>query len=175
MPWPLGKKSKKIPCCSVTELCPTLWDPVDCSTPGLPVPHYLPEFAQVHFHWISDSIQPSHPLSPSSPFAFNLSQHRGLFQWVSSLHQVAKILELQLQHQSFQLIFRVNFLEDWLVGSPCCPRDSQESSIPQFKSLINSSVLSLLHGPTLASVHDHWKDHNFDYMDFCQQSEIFAL
>jgi len=66
MPWQLGKKSKKIPCCSVTELCPTLWDLVDCSTPGLPVPHYLPGFAQVHAHWISDALQPSHPLSLSS-------------------------------------------------------------------------------------------------------------
>ena len=80
------------------------------TTPGLPVPHHLPEFAQVHFHWISVSIQPSHLLSPSSPFAFNLCQQRSLFQWVGSLHHVAKVLELQLQHQSFQWIFRVNFL-----------------------------------------------------------------
>ena len=77
-----------------------LCHPMDCSTPGLSVPHHLTEFAQVHVHWIGDAIQPSHPLSPSS--AFNLSQHQGLFQWVSSLHQVAKRLELQLQHQSFQ-------------------------------------------------------------------------
>ena len=80
--------------------CLTLHDPVHCSRPGLPVPHHLPEFAQTHVHWIGDAIQPSHPLSPSSPSAFSLSKHRGLFQWVRSLHQVVKVLELQ--HQSFQ-------------------------------------------------------------------------
>ena len=80
--------------------CLTLHDPVHCSRPGLPVPHHLPEFAQTHVHWIGDAIQPSHPLSPSSPSAFSLSKHRGLFQWVRSLHQVVKVLELQ--YQSFQ-------------------------------------------------------------------------
>ena len=75
---------------------------MDCSTPGLPVHHQLPEFTQTHVHRVGDAIQPSHPLSsPSSP-AFNFSQHQGLFQWVSSLHQVAKVLEFQLQCQSFQ-------------------------------------------------------------------------
>ena len=96
-------------CCSVAKLCLTLSDPMDCSTPGFPVLHYLPEFAQTHVHWVSDAIQPSHPLSSPSP-AFNLSQHQGLFQWVSFSHQVAKGLELQLQHQSFQWIFRTDFL-----------------------------------------------------------------
>ena len=86
-----------------------LWDSMACSTLGLPVLHHLPEFAQVHVHCISDAIQPSHPLTPSSP-VLNLSQHQGLFQWVGSSHQVAKVLELQLQHQSFQWIFRVDFL-----------------------------------------------------------------
>ena len=81
-------------CCSVAKSCQTLCDPVDCGTPGFPVLHHLPEFAQIHVHWVGDAIQPSCPLSPPSPFAFNLSQHRGLFQWVSSLHQVAKVLEL---------------------------------------------------------------------------------
>ena len=76
--------------------------PTDCSTPGFPVHHQLPELAQTHVHWVSDAIQPSHPLSSPSPSAFNLSQHQGLFQWVSSLHQVAKVLEFQLQLQSFQ-------------------------------------------------------------------------
>ena len=95
-------------CCSVTKLCPTLWDPIDCSTPGLPVPHDVMEFAQVYVRWISDAIQPSYPLLASSPFASNLSHNQGLFQWVSCLYQVAKVLELQLQ--SFQWIFRVDFL-----------------------------------------------------------------
>ena len=110
--------------CSVTQLCLTLWDPVDCSTPGCPVLHYLQKFAQTNVHWVSDAIQPSHPLSSPSPPALNLSQHQGLFQWVSSSHQVTKILELQLQHQSFQWIFRVDFLQDGLVWSPCYPRNS---------------------------------------------------
>ena len=118
---------------------------MDSSTPGFPVLPCLLDFAQTHAHWVGDAIQRSHPLSSPSPPALNLPQHQGLFKWVSSSHQVVKVLELQLQHQSFQWIFRVDFLKDWLVWSPCCPRDSQESSpAPQFKS-INSSVLSLLY------------------------------
>ena len=95
---------------SVAKSCLTLCDPMDCSTPGLPVHCQLREFTQTHVHWVGDAIQPSHPLSSPSPPAFNLSQHQGLFQWVSSSHQVAKVLELQLQHQSFQWIFRTDFL-----------------------------------------------------------------
>ena len=103
---------------------------------------YLPQFAQIHVHWVRDAIQPSHPLLPPSPF-LNLSQHQDLFQWAGSLHQAAKVLELQLQHQSFQWIFRIDFLKDWLVWSLCYSRDSQESSpASQFKS-INSLALSL--------------------------------
>ena len=97
-------------CCSVAKSRPTLCDPMSCSMPDFRVLHYLPEFAQIHVHWVSDAIQPSCPLSPPSPLALNLSQHQGLFQWVGSLHQVAKVLELQLQDQSFQWIFRVDFL-----------------------------------------------------------------
>ena len=89
-------------CCSVTKSCLTLLDPMDWSTPGFPVPHHLPEFAQVHVHWVSDAIQPFHPLSPSSLSAFNLSQHQGLCQWVSCSHQVAKVLELQF-HTSYEI------------------------------------------------------------------------
>ena len=91
-------------CCWVTHLCLTLCDPMDCSTPGFPVLYHVLGFAQTHVLWVSDAIQPSYPLwSPSH--AFNLSQHQGLFSWVRSSHQVAKVLELQLQHQSFQWIF----------------------------------------------------------------------
>ena len=101
--------------CSVVQSCSTLSDPMDCSTPGLPVHHQHPEFTQTHVHWVGDAIQPSHPLSSPSPPAFNLSQHQGLFQWVSSLHQVAKVLEFQLQHQSFQWTPRlISFRMDWL-------------------------------------------------------------
>ena len=95
-------------CCSVSQWCPTLCDPGDCSTLGFPVLLCLLEFAQTHVHWVGDAIQPADPLSPSFPPALNLSQHKYLFQWVSSSHQLVKVLELQ--HQSFQWIFRVDFL-----------------------------------------------------------------
>ena len=94
----------------VAASCLTLCNPMDCSTPGLPVHHQLLEFTQTHVHWVSDAIQPSHPLSPPPPPAFNLSQPQGLFKWVSSLHQVAKVLEFPLQHQSFQRILRTDLL-----------------------------------------------------------------
>ena len=85
-------------------------DQTDCSKPGFAIHHQPPEPAQTHLHWVGDAIQPFHPLSsPSSP-AFNLFQHQGLFKWVSSLHQVAKVLEFQLQHKSFQWISRTDLL-----------------------------------------------------------------
>ena len=95
---------------SVAQSCLTLCDPMDWSRPGFPVFHQPLELAQTHVHRAGDAIQPSHPLSSPSPPAFNRSQHQGLFHWVSSLHQVAKILELQLQHQSCKWIFRTDFL-----------------------------------------------------------------
>jgi len=102
-------------CCgSVAKLCLTLCGPMDCSMPGFPVLHHLPEFAQIHVPCVSDAIQPSHPLMSPSPLALNFSQHQGLFQWAGSSHQVAKVLELQLQHQSFQWIFSIiSFRIDW--------------------------------------------------------------
>ena len=146
----------------VAQSCPTLCDPINHSTLGLPVHHQLPQFTQTHAHWISDAIQPSHPLSTPSPPAPNPSQHQGLFQWVNSSHEVARVLEFQLQHQSFQWTPRTDLLQDGLVGSPCNPRDSQESSpTPQFKS-INFLVLSFLQSPTLTSIRDHWKNHSLD-------------
>ena len=147
---------------SVTQPCPTLCDFMNCSTPGFPVHHQLLELAQTHVRWVSDAIPPTHPLSYPSPPAFNIAQHQGLFPWVSSSHQVAKVLEFQLQHQSFQWIFRTDFLYDGLVGSLCSPRDSQEySPTPQFKS-IRSLALSFLYSPTLTSIHDYWKNHSLD-------------
>ena len=111
--------------CSVPESCLTLCDPMDCSTPGLPVPHHLPKFAQLCVQCIRYATHPSHPLMPSS-FALNLSQHQALFQLVSCLHQVTKLLELQLPHQSFQWIFRkerlsglISLLSKGLSGVPC--------------------------------------------------------
>ena len=84
------------PLSSVSQLCPTLCDPMNRSTPGLPVHHQLPEFTQTHAHWVGDAIQPSHPLSSPCPPAPNPSQHQSLFQWVNSSYEVAKVLEFQL-------------------------------------------------------------------------------
>ena len=100
---------------SVTQSCPTLCDRMNCSTPGLTVHHQLPEFTQTHVHWVSGIIQPSHPLLSPSPPAPNSSQCQGLFQWGSSSHEVAKVLEFQLQHQSFnEHPGLISFRMDWL-------------------------------------------------------------
>ena len=93
---------------SGAQSCPTLCDPMGYSMPGLPVHHQLPELTQTHVHWVSDAIQTSHPLLSPSPPTFNLSQHQGLFKWVSSSHHLAKVLEFQLQHQSFQWTPRID-------------------------------------------------------------------
>ena len=147
---------------SVAQLCPTLCDPMNHSTSGLPVHHHLPEFTQTHVHLVHDAIQLSHPGSSPSPPAPNPSQHQSLFQWVNSSHELAKVLEFQLQRHSLQRYPRAEFLQNGLVGSPCSPRDSQGSSpTSQFKS-IKSSALSLLHSPTLTSIHDHWQNHSLD-------------
>ena len=145
---------------SVAQLCQTLCDPMDCSTPGLPVHHQLLEFAQTHVHRVSDATQSPHLLlSISCLQSFPAS---GSFQMSQLFAQGAKVLEFQLQHRSFQTIFRTDPLQNGLVGFACSPRDSQEYSlIPQFKS-INSSVLSFLYSPTLTSIHDHWKNHSLD-------------
>ena len=137
---------------SVAQLCLTLCDPMNCSTPGLPIHHHLPELAQTHVHWVGNAIQSSHPLSSPYPPAFNISQYQGLFQWVSSLDQVAKVLELQLQHQSFPVNIQGWFPLGLLVWSPYCPGNSQESSLaPQVES-INSSAFNLLYDPTLKAI-----------------------
>ena len=146
---------------SVAQSCLTV-RPHGLQHTRLPFLSPTPEFTQTRVHWVSDAIQPSHPLSSLSSPAFNLSQHQGFFQWVSSLHQVSKVLMLQLQRHSFQWISKNDSLYDWLVWSLCSPRDSQESSpTPQFKS-INCSALSFLYTPTLTPIHDYWKNHSFD-------------
>ena len=130
-------------CCSVVKSCPTLCDLMDCSMPAFPGLCYLSELAQIHVHWVSDDIQSSYPLSPPSPHALNLSQHQGLFQWVWSSHQVAKVLEHQLQQQSFQWTFRVDsFRIDWfdLLQS----KGSWMDTFEEIKTLIENSVSSLL-------------------------------
>ena len=158
---------------SVAQSCLTLCNPMNFSMPGLPVHNQLPETTQTHVHWVGDAIQPSHPLSSPSPPALNLSQHQGLFKWVSSSHQVAKVLELE--HRSFQWKFRIDFLWDWLVWSPCSPSDSQKSSpTPQLKS-INSSALFLLCGLVLTYIQDYWKNRSFDFTGLCRQRNVSAL
>ena len=150
--------------CLVTQSCLTLCNSMHSSMPGFPVLHHLPELAQTHVHWVGDAIQPSHPLSSPSP-AFYLSQLQDFSLKVTSSHQVAKVLELQLQHPS---VLPMN-IQGWfplgLIGLlSLSPRDSQESSsTPHFKS-INSLALKLLYGPTLTSIYECWKNHSSDYM-----------
>ena len=113
---------------SVAQSCPTLCEPMNCSTPGLPVHHQLPEFTQTHVHRVGDDIQPSHPLSSPSPPAPNPFQHQSLFQRVKSSMSWQKYWSFSFSHHSFQRNPRADLLQNGLVGSPCSPRDSQESS-----------------------------------------------
>ena len=155
--------------CSVSTWCLTL-EPHGLQHTRLPC---LLEFAQTHVCWVRDAIQPTPSLLPPS-FAFHLSQHQSFFQWICFSHQVAKILELLLQYQSIQWIFRTDFLWDWLVWS-CSPRDSQESSSATQLKSINSLVLSLPYDPTLTSLCDYWENRSFDWMNFCLQSDVSAF
>ena len=146
---------------SVTQSCPTLCDPMDCRMPGFPVHHQLPELAQTHIHLVSDAIHPSHPLSyPSSP-TFNLAQHQGLFQWVGS-HQVAKVLGVSASASVLSMNIQDWFplgLTGWIsLQSKGLSRVFSNTTV---QSII-SSVLSFLHGRTLKSIHDYWKNHSFD-------------
>ena len=147
---------------SVAQSCLALFNPVNCSTPGLPVHHQLRESTQTHVHWVGDAIQPSHPLLSPSPPAHNLSQHQGFFQMSQlfasggqSVGGSASASFLSMNIQDWSPL-------GWTGWSPCSPRDSQESSsTPQFKST-NSLVLSFFYSPTLTSIHDHWKNHSLD-------------
>ena len=134
-----------------------------------------PSLSPIVYSYSSPLSQWCHPTISSSvaPFSCPLSfPESGYFPWVGSSHQVAKVLELQLQHQSSQWIFRVDFRLYWLVRSPFCPRHSKESSsAPQFVS-INSLAFSLLYGPALPSILDYWKIHSFDYIDLIWQSDV---
>ena len=142
------------------QLLSHVWpcDPKDCSMPGLPVHHQLLEFTQTHVHWVGDVIQPSHPLLSPSPPAFNLSKHQGLFKWVSSSHQVAKVLAFSISPSNEHpgLIFRMDWL-DLLVAQGIL----KSLPTPQFKN-INSSAFSFSNSPTFTSIHDYWKNHSFD-------------
>ena len=161
---------------SVTHSCPTLWDPMNCSMPSFPV-HQLPELAQTHVHRVGDAIHPFHPLSSPSPPALNLSQHQEmshLFKWVSSLHQVAKVLEFQLQHQSFQWIFRTDFFRiDWF--DLLAIQATLKSLVQNHSSKsISSSVFNLLYGPTFTSIHDY-KKKNIDLTIWTSVSKVMSL
>ena len=146
--------------CSVVS--DTLW-PHGCKTSGFPVHHQLSEFTQTHIHWVGDAIHPSHPLSsPSSP-AFNLSQHQGLFQSVSSSHQVAKVLEFQ--HQSFQWIFHeysglISLRTDWL--NLLAVQGTLKSLLQQHSSKAWIFQHSAFFIVQLTSIHDYWENHSFD-------------
>ena len=152
----------------ITQSCPTLCDPMNCSTPGLPVHHQLPEFTQTYVHRVGEAIQPSHPLSSPSPSAPNPSQHQSLFHGnESTLHMRWP----KYWSFSFSIIPTkeipglISVRIDWLASLQSKGL-SRVFSTPQFKS-IKSSALSLLYDPTLIFIHDYWKNHSFDYMDHC--------
>ena len=158
-------------CCSVTKSCPALYNPLNRSTPGFPVLHYLPEFAQTHVHWVGDAIPPfSSSVVPFSclqslPASRSFPISRLFASGGQSIGASASILPMNSQWWRPL---------DWLAGSPCSPRDSQESfPTPQFKSF-NSLLLSCLYDPTLTFIHDYWKNH-MDYIDLCRQSDISAF
>ena len=155
---PTEKRKLKIQFSSVTQSCLTLCDPMNRSMSGLPVHHQLPEFTQIHAHWVGDAIQPSHPLSSPSPPAFNLSHIRA-FSNESVLHiRWPKCLSFSLYIcPSNEYSGLISFIINWVVWSPYSSRDSQESSpTPQFKS-INSLAHKFLDSPTLTPKHDYWK------------------
>ena len=161
-------------CCLVAHLCPIL-QPHGLQQARLPCPSPSPRDC-------SNSCPLSrwcHPIISSSVISFS-SYFQSFPAWGSFptsqfFTSGGQSIGVSLQHQSFQWIFRTDFLSDGLAGSPCCPRDSQESSpTPQFRS-INSSALSLLHSPTFASIHDHWKNHSLDYTDLSRQSNVSSF
>ena len=148
--------------CAAKFSCSVVSDPTDCSMPGFPVHHQLPEFTQTHVHWVGDAIQPAHPLSSPSPPAPNPSQNQGLFQWVSSSHQVAKGLEFSFSiSPSNEYSGLISFRMDWL--DLLAVQETLNSLLQHHSSKASiASVLSFLYSPTLTSIHDYWKNHSFD-------------
>ena len=147
-------------CCSVTQLCPTICDSMDCSTPCCPVLHHLLEPAQTHVHWVCNAIQPSHPLSSPSPPAFNLSQHQGLFQWVSCSHQVAKYwasASASVLPMNIQDWFHFRLTDLISLQSKGLSRVSFNTTTQKHKFF--SAQLS---SQSNSHIHDHWKNHSFD-------------
>ena len=157
-----GHSHTKVWFSSVAQLCSTLCNPMNHITPGLLVHHQLPEFTQTHVHRVGDANQPSHPRSSPLPPAPNPSQHRGLFQWVNSSHEVAKYWSFSLSiSPSNERPGLVSFRMDWLDLLPVQGTLSRVLSTPQFKS-INSSLPCFLYDPTLISIHGNWENHSFD-------------
>ena len=156
-------------CYSVAQLCPTLCDPMDCSTSGVPVPHHLPKFSQVHVHCISDAVQPSHPLMPS------------IFPSIRDFSNVLPVHIRLPKYWSFS--FSINPSSDYSGLSPLrltgfislLSGDFQESSPASQSKGINSLAFCLLYSPAFTTVCDHWEDHSLDYMDLCQQSNVSAF
>ena len=146
---------------SVTQSFPTLGDLVDCSTPGLPVYRQLWKFTQTHVHWVGDAIQPPHPLSSPSPPAFNLSQHQCLFKWVSSSHQVAKVLVSASASASNEHSGLISFRMDWL--DLLAAQGILKSLFQHYSS--KASILwhfGFFIAPTLTSIRDYWKNHSLN-------------
>ena len=161
-------------CCSVTKACPILCDPINCSTPSL-CPLLSPRVCSNSCplsQWCHLTISSSVAPFSSCPQSFSAS---GSFPMSWCFASAGQSVGASASALSFQWIFRVDFLWDWLVWSLCCPRGSQESfPVSQFKS-INSLALCLLYGPTLTSVHVYWTNHSFDYMDLCVPSDVSAF
>ena len=163
-------------CCSVTQSCPTLCDPMDCSTPDFPVHHQRPELTQTHVHWVGDTIQSSHPLS-SIPFSSHLQFFPALrsfsVSWLfasggqsTGVSVFASVLPMNIQ-DSFPLGWTgwISLLSEGLS------RVFSNTTVQHH----NSSALSFLFSPTLTSIPDHWKNHSFDHMDLCQQSDVSSF
>ena len=148
---------------------------MDCSRPGFPVLHYLPEFAQTHVHWVDDAIQPCHPLSPLLLLPSIFPSIR-VFSSESALHiRWPKYWSFSLRiSPSNEYWGLISFRTDWFDLFAVQGTLKESSPTPQFKS-ISSSTLSLLYGPTFISIHDYWKNHSFDYLELCQQSDISAF
>ena len=146
---------------------------MDCNTTGFPVLHHLLELAQTHVHWVGDAIQPSYPLSSPSPHAFYLSQHQGLFKWVSSSYPRGQSIGASAS------VLPMN-IQDWfsLGWTGCISLQSKGLSRVFSNTTVQKHqffMLSFLYGPTLTSIHDYWKNHSLDYTDICQQSNVSAF
>ena len=153
---------------------------MDCNTPGYPVLHYLPEFAPIHVHWVSDTTQLSHPLLPPSHPALNLNQHQGLFQLVSftsddqSIGASASASVLLMNIQGWFPLGLTSLISLQSKGlSRVLQRHNSKASIHWCSAL--TSIRDLHYGPTLTSIYDYWKYQGFDCMDLCQQSDVSGL